>query len=167
MAQLSRQPPPVIDRSYPACHHVCVIGRLTGTQCIPPKQPRSDKLIPTRALYPTSPTPSPTLCPPRLPPLHPWSLALSSSKGTTGHTTRQAPNGHLDRPNPRPLFKMGLLSTAPPPYRPILLCPVSHPVLRSNRIHIVCVPRNKFSHIPYRKWIHNNQYHNIVYLLHE
>jgi hypothetical protein len=115
MAQLSRQPPPVIDRSYPACHHVCVIGCLTSTQCIPPKQPRSDKLIPTRALYPTSPTPSPTLCQPRLPPLRPWSLALSSSKGITGHTTRQAPNGRLDRPNPRPLFKMGLLSTAPPP----------------------------------------------------
>jgi hypothetical protein len=50
-----------------------------------------------------------------------------------------------------------------------LHAPLSRPVLRPNRMLIVCVLRNqagiKFTHIPFRKWIQNNQCHNIQYLL--
>jgi hypothetical protein len=49
-------------------------------------------------------------------------------------------------------------------HRPTLL---SHLVLRPNEMLIVCVSWNKFPHIQYRKWIQNNQCHNILYLLHE
>jgi hypothetical protein len=31
--------------------------------------------------------------------------------------------------------------------------------LNQNRMLIVCVPINKFPHIPYRKWIQNNKFH--------
>jgi hypothetical protein len=30
---------------------------------------------------------------------------------------------------------------------------------------IVYVPRIMFTHIPYKKWIQNNQCHNVIYLL--
>jgi hypothetical protein len=108
------QPLPLRVRSHTTCHHVRTVGRLTGAQHIWP-----DNRLQTSSCRPghsTPPRQHPHLIVARLCyPTAPRLLPSPGSKGRACHTARWVQMVVPITPTLAHVFKLDLVSTAPPP----------------------------------------------------